>query len=115
AIGAGAFWRHGVDAGDGLGEDAVQTTLMIGPLLPGCLVADLRRAEQARAVTSVAVLGDHVFRGLCSAATASGSSHFHTLAFLPLNTHLADGLEAFGDVVICRSLSADSPEGQYGC
>lgn len=37
AIGAGAFRRHGVDAGNGLGQDAVEAALVIGALFPGCL------------------------------------------------------------------------------
>src|SRR5690606_7261575 len=43
AGGAGAFRRHGVDAGDGLGQQAVQTTFLVGTLLPGSGVAGLRR------------------------------------------------------------------------
>ena len=46
---------------------------------------------------------------------ACRSSDFHPLALFALDTDLADWLKALGDFVIGRSLSAGSPEGQYGC
>jgi hypothetical protein len=61
------------------------------------------------------MLGNDVFRGLGTATTASSSGNFHALALFALDTNLADWLKALGNFVIRRSLSADSPEGQYGC
>ncbi|MNP21836.1 hypothetical protein D3C76_1144710 [compost metagenome] len=46
-IGAGAFWRHRVDAGDRLGEQAVNTTFFLGTLAPSGGITDFRRAQQA--------------------------------------------------------------------
>ena len=88
---------------------------MIGAVFPGGGVTDFRCAQQASAVASVAMFCNHFIRGLRTTAAARRGSDFHSFAFLPLNAHLAHWLEALGNVVIRRSLSADSPEGQYGC
>ena len=98
-----------------LARMTVEAALVIGAVFPGGGVTDFRRAQQARTVASVAMFGNHLIRGFRPATAACSSGHFHPFAFLPLHTHLADRLEAFGNVVIRRSLSADSPEGQYGC
>ncbi|CAI8981135.1 hypothetical protein EMIT048CA2_60102 [Pseudomonas chlororaphis] len=87
---------------------------MIRALFPGSGVADFRRAQQAGTVASIAMLGNHFVWSLRTTATG-GNSDFHTLAFLPLDADLANRLEALGNIVVGRSLSADSPEGQYGC
>src|SRR5450830_135915 len=116
AIGTGAFWRHRVKTGDGLGQQATEAALVIGAIFPGRGVADFRRTQQAGAVAGVAMFGNHLIRCFRTAATAHGSRHFHALAFFALDTHLAHRLEALGDIVIDgRSLSADCPQGDYGC
>jgi hypothetical protein len=66
-------------------------------------------------MASIAMLGNHVFRRFRTTSAASRSRDFHPLALLALYTDLADWLKALGDFVIGRSLSAGSPEGQYGC
>ena len=87
---------------------------MIGAFFPGGCVTDFRRAQQASAVASIAMLGNHFVRGFGTTA-ACRSSDFHPLALLTLNADLADWLKAFGNIVVGRSLSADCPKGQYGC
>ena len=81
---------------------------MVGALFPRGGITNFRRAQQATAMAGIAVLGDDVIRCL-GAATARRGSHFHAFAFLALDTHLADRLQAFGDVVIGRSGCADCP------
>ncbi|MOA41088.1 hypothetical protein D3C78_1630210 [compost metagenome] len=88
---------------------------MVGALFPRGLVADFRRAQQAGAMAGIAMLGNDVFRCLGTATPASRSGDFHALALFALDTDLADWLKALGNFVVGRSLSADSPEGQYGC
>src|SRR5450830_596690 len=89
---------------------------MIGPLFPGRGITDFRRIQKAGAMAGVAMFGNHVIRCLGTTATTHGSRHFHALALFALDTHLAHRLEALGDVVIDgRSLSADCPQGDYGC
>ncbi|MNH40836.1 hypothetical protein D3C81_2174830 [compost metagenome] len=51
---------------------------------------------------------NHFIRGFRSTTAASGSGHFHALALFTLNTNLADWLKAFGNIVVGRSLSADT-------
>src|SRR5450830_1375893 len=65
-------------------------------------------AQQAGSVARIAVLGDDLVRRFCTAA-ARCSGDFHPFALLPLHTHLANRLQALGNVIIGRSLSADSP------
>jgi hypothetical protein len=60
------------------------------------------------------MLGDDVVRRLGTAAASAGG-HFHALAFLALNAHLANRLQALGDLVVGRSGCAHCPEGEYGC
>ena len=67
---ARAFWRHGVDTGDGLGQDAVEAALVIGTFFPGCGVTDFRCAQQTCAVARAAMLGNDVVRALSTAATS---------------------------------------------
>jgi hypothetical protein len=109
AIGAGTFRRHGIQAGDGLGQQAIEAALMIGAVFPGCGVTDFWCTQQTGAVACIAVLGNHVIRCLRATAAARSHGNFHPFAFLALDTHLADRLQALGNLIIGRSLSADSP------
>ena len=114
AVRASAFGWHGVDAGNGLGQDAIQAALMVSAFFPRGGIANLRRAEQTAAMASIAVLGDDLIWGLGTPAPRC-NSHFHAFAFLALDAHLANRLQAFGNVVIGRSGCAHCPEGEYGC
>src|SRR5690606_34017896 len=112
AIGTGAFRRHGVDTGDGFGQDAVEAALVVGALFPGSGVTDFRSTQYAGAMAGVAVLGDDVVSG---AGTTGGSGDgFDALALFAHDAHFADRLEALGDGFIGRGLSSHCPQGQYG-
>jgi hypothetical protein len=59
------------------------------------------------------MLCNNFVRGLGTATAASRGRDFHPFAFLTLHTHLAYRLQALGNVIVGRSLSADCPKGQY--
>ncbi len=82
---------------------------MAKPLFPSSRVTDFRSIQQPAAVARIAMLGDHLVRRFRTAAAAHCHGHFHPFAFLALNTNLADRLQALGNFIIGRSLSADSP------
>ena len=111
---ARAFGRHGVDPGDGLGQDAVKAALVIGTFFPGCGVTNFRCAQQTCAVARVAVLGDDVV-GALDCATTNKSNDIHPFAFFALNTDFAYRLKTFCDVIVRRCLSVDCPKGHYCC
>src|SRR5690606_9327552 len=92
---------------------AVQTTFLVGTLLPGSGVAGLRRTQHAGIVAGATVGVDHVVRRL--GATTGGNGHgADALALFTLDADLAHRLDALGDLFVGRSLSAHSPQGQYG-
>ena len=81
---------------------------MVGALFPCGGVANFWRTQKAAAVARVTVLGDDIIGGF-RAAAAGCHGNFHALAFLALDANLAHRLQALGNVIIGRSLSADSP------
>ena len=103
AISTGAFRRHGVEAADGVLEQAVDATTRVGALFPGSGVADFRRIQQAGAVASATELADD---GLATTRGTTGcrSSRASRCAFFTLNTNFAHRLEPFGDFIVGRSL-----------
>src|SRR3990167_6850417 len=111
AIGTGAFRRHGVDAGDGVRQQAIDTIGRTG--LPGRGVTDLRRAEHASGMASATVLGYHVIGSPCGTAGGNGYGA-HALAFFTHDADFTDRLQAFGDGLIGRGLSSHCPQGQDG-
>src|SRR5690606_25977586 len=76
-IGACTFWRHRIDATDGVLQHTVHTTGVIGMSLPCSRVAYFRRIQQSRAMTGIAELGNHFFsaaRGSASSSCACGGT-----------------------------------------
>ena len=66
-----------------------------------------------RAMAGTAELVDDIVRGHRTAASGT-RHHLDALALFALDTDLPDGFDPLGDFIVGRSLSAHSPQGQYG-
>src|SRR5690606_20327045 len=114
AVCTGALRRHGIDALDCRRQQSVQTTLCVRAGLPGSGIVILRRTQQADAMASVAVLGDDVATATRGTTSSCSGDCTHALGLLARYAAFTYRLQALGNGIVGRSLSAHRPQGQYG-
>lgn len=116
AGGAGTFRRHRVDTGDGVLEQAIESAGSTGTGLPGSAITDGGSAHGrcSGTMAGAAVCRDDFIAAARATAGRCAGYCAHTFAFFALDADFTYRLQSLGDFVIGRSLSAHSPQGQYG-
>src|SRR5690606_484570 len=109
AVCTSALRRHGIDALDCRRQQSVQTTLCVRAGLPGSGIMILRRTQQADAMASVAVLGDDVATATRGTTSSCSGDCTHALALLARYADFTYRLQALGNGIVGRSLSAHRP------
>lgn len=97
-------------------EQAIKATGGAGTGLPGTGIANTWCAHgRGGSTMASATMGSyHVITAARATAGRCAGDSANTFAFFALDTDFTNRLEALGDFVIGRSLSAHSPQGQYG-